>query len=109
MNTIHGDITPLRNKILVKTMEKGEQITKGGLIIPDDDGQDRGIRPRWAEVYRIGKNIDFVKEGQWVLIEHGRWSRGFTIDDCKTKFDCRLIDNECIMGTSDEKPEDINV
>ncbi len=109
MNIIYGDITPLRNKILVKTIEKGEQKTRGGIIIPDDDGKDRGIRPRWAQVYAVGKNIDFVKKGQWVLIEHGRWSRGFTMDDGKGKFDCRLVDNNCIMGTSDERPEDINV
>jgi co-chaperonin GroES (HSP10) len=109
MATIHGDITPLKNKVLVKTIEKGQQITKGGIIIPDDDGKDRGIRPRWAEVYRVGKGIDFVQEGQWVLIEHGRWSKGFTLDDGTGQFDCRLVDNECILGTSDKKPEDINV
>ena len=109
MAIIHGDITPLKNKVLVKTIEKGQQITKGGIIIPDDDGKDRGIRPRWAEVYRVGEGIDFVQEGQWVLIEHGRWSKGFTLDDGTGQFDCRLVDNECILGTSDKKPEDINV
>ena len=109
MNTIHGDITPLKNKVLVKTIEKGEQITKGGLIIPDDDGQDRGIRARWAQVYRVGRLVDFLKEGQWVLLEHGYWTRGFTIDTGKESFDCRMIDNDHILGVQDERPEDINV
>jgi co-chaperonin GroES (HSP10) len=109
MNTVHGDITPLKNKVLVKTIEKGDQLTKGGLIIPDDDGKDRGIRARWAQVYRTGKHVDFLKEGQWVLVEHGYWTRGFTINTGEEKFDCRLIDNEHILGVQDEKPENINV
>jgi hypothetical protein len=109
MTTIHGEITPLRKKVLVKTIEKGEQKTKGGIILPDDDGIDRGIRPRWAQVYRIGKDVDFLTIGEWVLMEHGRWSQGFTINDGTNQFDVRLIDNDCILGSSDERPADINV
>jgi co-chaperonin GroES (HSP10) len=108
MTTVQGDIKPLRKKIIVRHLEKGQQKTAGGILLPDDDGVDRGIRPRWAQVYRVGAGIDFVKEGEWILIEHGRWSRGITLSQDGTEFDVRLVDNECILATSDEQPEHIN-
>ena len=68
MATIFGDIKPLRNNLIVRNIEKGERKTKGGIILRDDDGKDHGIRPRWAQVYRVGSEITDVKEGQWVYI-----------------------------------------
>ena len=50
MSIVHGNIIPLRNNILVRNLEKGEQKTKGGIILRDDDAQAHGIRPRWAQV-----------------------------------------------------------
>ena len=109
MSRIYGDIRPLKDKILVRSIEKGQQITKGGIIIPDDDAKDRGIRPRWAQVYKFGKKVDFLTEGEWVLVEHGRWSPAVTLNTGKKEFDIRLVDKDCILGTSDTKPENINV
>lgn len=74
-----GEIRPLPNRVLVHNMEHGERRTKSGLIIGDDDGKDRGVRPRWATVYSVGKDIDDVKKGDRVLISHGRWSRGVSV------------------------------
>lgn len=107
MSTVHGNIIPLRNNILVRNLEKGEQKTKGGIILRDDDAQAHGIRPRWAQVYRVGKNITSVKEGQWVYIDHGRWGRGVQLDTGKEKFDVRLADEKDILLVSDNKPENI--
>ena len=37
----------------------------------------RGIYPRWGKVFRKGpKNSEPHEEGQWALVEHGRWTRG---------------------------------
>lgn len=72
-------IRPLRGKVLVHNIESGAKLTRGGIIIPDDDGRERGIRERWAQVYAIGSDVEDVKVGDWVLIKHGRWSRGVTL------------------------------
>jgi hypothetical protein len=45
----------------------------------DDDGKERGIRERWAQVYAVGPDVDDISVGQWVLIKHGRWSRGIKV------------------------------
>lgn len=72
-------IKPLPDVVLVHNMEYGEHKLSSGIIVPDDNGQDRGIRPRWGTVYAVGKNIDYLKEGDRVLVSHGRWSRGTKI------------------------------
>ena len=90
-------------------MDMGQQVTKGGIIIPDDDMKDRGIKPRWAQVYRIGEGIDWLKEGDYVLMEHGRWSPGFELDDGNEKFDVRLADPNGILGVSDTRPEEAEI
>ena len=109
MATAYGNLKALRNNIIVRNIDKGEQITKGGIIIADDDGKDRGIKPRWAQVYRVGKNIDYVKEGQWILMEHGRWGPGLQFNDGNEEFDIRLADTNCILGTADERPEEVQI
>jgi co-chaperonin GroES (HSP10) len=109
MATIFGDIKPLKNNLIVRNIEKGEQKTKGGIILRDDDGKDHGIRPRWAQVYRVGSAITDVKEGQWVYIAHGRWSPGVEIDNGEEKFDIRLAELSSILLVSDVPPEEIHV
>lgn len=98
---INGDLEPLPDSVIITDIEEGMQVSKGGIIKPDDNGEDRGIRPRWARVYSVGKNVDYIKENQWVLVEHGRWSRGVEND----KGDIlRLVDNDSCMAVSDGKP-----
>ena len=80
INHIEGKINPINDNVLVTDMYFGEQKTSGGLIITNDDGNVRGIYPRWAKVYAKGpKNNDPFKVGDWILIEHGRWTRGFNM------------------------------
>ena len=35
---------------------------------------DGGIKAHWAEVVSVGKEVSDVKEGDWILIDDGRWS-----------------------------------
>ena len=72
-------ITALRKKVIVTNIESGARLTNNGIIIPDDDGKERGIRPRWAQVYAVGEGIDDIKVGEWILVSHGRWTRGMDI------------------------------
>ena len=80
------------------------QKTAGGIVLPDDNMTDRGIRPRWAKIYAVGSDIDYVSVGQWVLMEHGRWSEGFDLEENGEVFDLRQADGESILMVSDEEP-----
>ena len=53
-NSIKGNLRAIRDKVLVSNMYFGEQTTKSGLILRDDDGTTRGIYPRWGQVYSKG-------------------------------------------------------
>ena len=99
-----GTFTPLRDGVLVREMEFGETKTAGGIIMLSDDGESRGIRPRWAEVIAIGKDQKDVNINQWVLVSHGRWSRGFDLNGETV----RTVDPKDILMISDEVPTDIH-
>ena len=101
-NTIvHGEFKPLRDGILVRNMEFGEQVTAGGIIIASDDGKSSGIHPRWGEVIAVGNEQTDVAIGQYVMVAHGRWSRGFTLNGEMV----RTVDPKDVLGIQDQAPE----
>jgi len=67
---------PLNSDVIVNNMEFKERITTGGIILRNDNGTSLGIRPRWGQVYAVGPEQSEVKVGEWVLVAHGRWTRG---------------------------------
>ena len=97
---INGTFKPLRKGIAVKEMEFGEQKTASGLIIASDDGKVGGIHPRWGEVMAIGPEQEDVSIGQWVLVAHGRWSRGFELNGETV----RTVDPNDVLGIQDQAP-----
>lgn len=101
------DVSPLKDHILVHNMEQGEKVTKGGIILSDDNGKDRGIRPRWCQVYKVGANIDYVKEGEWILVEHGRWTYGVPLELDGNEFYIQRVDVDGILLAQADKPEGI--
>ena len=105
---IKGNITPIHDRVLVSDMEFGESKTKGGLLIGSDDGHTRGIKPRWCKVVSKGhKNKDTYKKGDWILVEHGRWSRGFSFADENGKETVlRIVEAKAVMMTGNYKPKD---
>ena len=77
IKTIKGRLSPIKDRVLVTDMDFGEQKTKGGILIAGDDGNVRGVYPRWGKVFAKGPdNKDEFAVGQWILVEHGRWTRG---------------------------------
>ena len=102
---VNHDITPLKKRVLVSNMHFGETRSKGGIILVDDDGSESGIHPRWAKVYAIGNKQEDVKVGQWILVAHGRWSRGFKVAKDGVELEVRMIDENDILLVSDEEPE----
>lgn len=111
INTIKAkSIRAVGNRVLVTDMYFGEQKTASGLIISNDDGKTRGIYPRWAKVYAKGPdNKDEFEVGHWILIEHGRWTRGMKIDDGEGEKEIRMVEAESILAYADEKPNDIYI
>ena len=85
----------------------GRQLASG-IFLLSDDGKSDGIRPRWARVYAVGPNQEDVVPGQWIMVEHGRWSRGIEVEIDDEKFTLRRVDPKCIMLISDDEPDSID-
>ena len=109
-NQDYRKITPTKNNVLVKDMDFGERMTVGGIIILDDDKKGQGIRPRWAEVVAVGRLQEDVKPGEYILVAHGRWTRGLdmTGDDGIT-VTVRLVDPKDVIMASPDKPHDMTM
>ena len=106
---VKGSVRPIRNRVIVSDMEFGEQKTTGGIIISSDDGKDRGIKPRWCRVVVKGnENNDPYEVGDWILVEHGRWTRGFEVElEDDTVKTMRTVEAESILGWQKEVPDNL--
>jgi len=107
---IKSKLVPIRDHVIVEEMDFGEQKTKAGVIILSDDGKDHGIKPRWGRVYAVGHEQESIKAGDWILVEHGRWTRGFKFEnEDGSLMTLRRVDSDCILLVSNERPEDTYV
>jgi co-chaperonin GroES (HSP10) len=97
---------PLRDNIIVSDMAFDERISNGGIVLINDDMKSSGIRPRWAKVFAIGPDQKDVKVGQYILISHGRWTRGIKIEDENGEHTIRKVDNNDVLMVSDEPVND---
>lgn len=101
-------IKALHDHVIVSEMIFDQRITQSGLILPNDNGTTLGIRPRWGQVYAVGPRQQDVRVGQWICVDHGRWTRGLDIEDESGKRTIRRIDPKDILLISDseEMPQD---
>lgn len=99
-------IHPLKDYIIVSDMTFDERITNGGIVLLNDDMKSSGIRPRWGKVYAVGPEQKDIQVGQYILISHGRWTRGIKIDDGNGEKVIRKVDNNDILLVSDEPVND---
>jgi co-chaperonin GroES (HSP10) len=107
---IDGRLAPIKDNVIVSDMYFGEQKTNSGLIITSDDGDVRGIYPRWGKVYAKGPtNTDPYQVGDWVLIEHGRWTRAFKMRDGSETAEVRMVETSSILLYSDKKPDGVYI
>lgn len=109
MNVIEGKLLPLNDNVLVAEMSFDEQKTASGIVILSDDGKAHGVKPRWGRVWSVGPKQTDVKVGDWILVEHGRWTRGVTVKDGSKEIVIRRVDPENILIVSDEKPSDVYI
>jgi len=94
----------LRDDVIVEEMAFKERKLQSGIILLDDDGKGHGIRPRWGKVYAIGPEQTEVSTGQWIMVAHGRWTRGVKIQDGNGETVIRKVDNADILLVSDDDP-----
>lgn len=108
---IEGKLRPIRDRVLVVGMHFGETKTKGGIIIGSDDGKAHGVKPRWCQVYAKGnENNDPYDKGNWILVEHGRWTRKIKVkDETGEVIEIQMVENEAILAYTDEKPKDADL
>jgi len=99
-------LTALHDSVLVADMSFEQRVSLGGIIVPNDDGKNSGIRPRWGRVYAVGPDQKEITVGQYVCVAHGRWTRGVTVEDDFGQHTIRRVDNEHILLVSDHRPVD---
>jgi len=103
---VEGEVMPLPESILVHNLETTEERINKGIIIPGEDTQGRGIRPRWAQVWAVGDEVTSVNVGEWILMEHGRWTRGIKVVNGEDETVIRMVDADSILGSQAEIPEE---
>ncbi len=99
-------LKPLGDSVIISDMVFDERISNGGIIIVNDNGTTRGIRPRWGQVYAVGPDQHDVQVGEWILVAHGRWTRGIDVEDESGKRTLRRVDPADILLQSDEQVND---
>ena len=105
---VQGTLKPLHDKVFVSDMEFGAQKTASGIFIPSDNAKSSGVHPRWGRVFAVGPTQMQVKVGEWVLVEHGRWTRTVEYQtETGEVIEVRMVDNEAILLAADEKPSDV--
>ena len=103
-NEIPG-IRALHDHVIVRDMSFDGRQLASGIVLLGDDGKTDGIRPRWAQVYAVGPDQQDISVDQWVLIEHGRWTRGLKVSIDGEEFVIRRADPDGIIFAQDEQPE----
>jgi len=97
-------IRALKDHVLVSEMNFQERMTSGGLVVVGDDMKPQGVRPRWGQVYAVGPEQQDVAVGQWVLVAHGRWTRGVKIKTPDgVEKTIRRVDTGDLLLVSDEE------
>lgn len=97
-----------KDHVIVSEMSFEDRITSGGIILMNDDKKSAGIRPRWAKIYGLGPDQDDpqYEVGKWILISHGRWTRGITVETPSGKQTLRKVDPNDILLVSDQPMAD---
>jgi hypothetical protein len=102
-------IRAVHDTVIVTDMYFGERITNSGIVLRNDDMKSVGIRPRWGQVYAIGPDVKDIQVGQYIMVSHGRWSRGIKIEDETGEKVIRKVDPKDILLVSDEPVDDFTM
>lgn len=105
---MNRELKPLGDKVMGKMIDAfDDKISKGGFITTETEGTDGAIRPRWFEVTHVGPGQQDVIVGDYVLVEHGRWTRGLDFYGTSRKEDFIFrIDEDGMFAVTKENPLD---
>jgi co-chaperonin GroES (HSP10) len=107
---VKGKILPLRDNVLVSDMNFGMQETASGIVIHSDNGKSSGVKPRWGRVWAVGPDQKEIKVGEWILIEHGRWTRTIEHEqEDNSIIELRMVELKAVMLSADERPSDVDI
>ena len=95
-------IRAIQDHVVITDMKFDERFTSGGILILDDNKKSVGIRPRWGKVIAVGNRQKTITVGQYVLVSHGRWTRGIEVDGEVI----RRVDIDDILVVSDVYHDD---
>ncbi len=95
-------IRAIQDHVIVTDMNFDERVSTGGIVLIGDDQKSSGIRPRWGRVVAVGSRQLDIKVNQYVLVKHGRWTRGIEIDGEVI----RRVDIDDILVVSDVLHDD---
>jgi len=111
VNVSIGNLRVLGDKVMVTDMDFDARVTAGGIILPGDDMEQRGIRPRWCRIIAKGPEQDEIEVGEWIYVEHGRWTRGVDIfdTDSETEMTIRMVDPKDMILKAPEPVRDETV
>ena len=100
-------ITPMRGKITAQILEdpRKESVTKDGVILLANNATEGGMQPRWFKALAVHPEEKDVKEGDYMLVAHGRWSREYIYDDEDETQYVMVVESESVMGLQDEYPD----
>ena len=104
-----NSLRALRDHVLVADMNFDGRKLSSGIFLLNDDMRTAGVRPRWARVYAVGPEQQDIQVGQWILVAHGRWTRGVKIEDTNSEVVIRRIDPNDVLLISDVEPSDDTV
>ena len=105
MSKVRGKLIPLRDNVFVTDINFDEEVTAAGIVLTSDNGKGQGVKPRWGRVWATGPDQTDVKVGQWILMEHARWTREIQYEEDGSITKLHMADVNGIMLVSDEKPQ----
>ena len=99
-------IIPRTDNIFCTDGDFGDKTTESGIIVKATIGKSSGVTPRWFKVFDVGPEIDWLKPGQWVYVEYGRWTEGFTVRDDRLEEGQKIwkVEPQACMLLTDEDP-----
>lgn len=101
-----SNFTPTKKNVFIVDLESGPRLSHG-IIIPDDNMNARGIRPRWCKVWKVGPEVDDILPGEFVYVCHGKWTPGMDMElDEGTLRVWRVDYPESVLLVSEVDPRD---
>ena len=100
-------IRPLKGKITVQILEdpRKESVTKAGVILLADNATEGGMKPRWFKALAVHPEEEDINEGDYILVAHGRWSRGYKRENKDGEKEVLIVvESDSVLGISDEFP-----